>query len=185
MNLRLPCVFRPTSNHGAPGSGAYCKTGEGSGGSPWPGPLTFSFCLVTRQRRELSLRFTLVLLLLRSPLLAPSSLLKDGRMNGGGGGGQHGQRAIFSLQVAPGPHLESVSSLQPLSPVSLLWSPNSLLLPLTYSLNKHLWIFAKFPELWGWVYRGDCDMVSSLGSLSGEAGNPGSVHFCLLPLIHS
>lgn len=103
MNLRLPCVFRPTSNHGAPGSGAYCKTGEGSGGSPWPGPLTFSFCLVTRQRRELSLRFTLVLLLLRSPLLAPSSLLKDGRMNGGGGGGSmaRGPFSVCKLLLDP------------------------------------------------------------------------------------
>lgn len=49
-----------------------------------PYPLTLSLCLVTRLRRELSLHFTLVVpLSLLSMLLAPSSLLRGGKMDGG------------------------------------------------------------------------------------------------------
>lgn len=48
--------------------------------------------------------------------------------------------------------------------------PNSLsLLSLTRSLNKHLQLFAKFPEPQGLGLQGNTDMVSSLRSLDGPA----------------
>lgn len=65
-------------------------TSRGRQRGPVSYPLTLSLCLVTRLRRELSLYFALVVpLSLLSILLAPSSLLRGGKMDEGG---QQGQR---------------------------------------------------------------------------------------------
>ena len=150
---------------------------------PRPGPLTFSFCLVTRHRRELSLRFTLALLSLLSIFPALSSLLRGRKFGEEGAADPEGPSEPV-LQVASGIHLESVS-LRPLHPVSpLLWSLTlSLLLSLTHSLNKHLQRFANFRNHGDQVCRGEGDMVSNLRSLDGPCpSQPPPSDSCPLPI---
>lgn len=82
------CVSRPTRNHRAPGPGHSDRPRKAEGARVLP--LTLSLCLVTRLRRELSLHFALMVpLSVLSILLAPSSLLRGGKMDEGG---QQGQR---------------------------------------------------------------------------------------------
>lgn len=128
------------------------------GSVPQPGPLTFSFCLVTRLRRELSLRFTLVLLFLFSILAAPSSLLRRwGEMDEEGAVGPEG-RAEPVLQVLPGIHLPG-ASLSYFTPS--VTPDSSFLLSLTYHSTDIHRCLQSFRNLRDWVCRGQCDRVST------------------------
>ena len=123
VDLRMPCASIPTWNYRALGPGTPWQAGEGRAGppNPWPSPLTFSFCLVTRLRRELRLRFTRVPLSLLSVFPMLSSLLRGGEFSEEGY--SRPKRPFWPvLQVTPGIHLESVYlwSLYPVPPS--LWS---------------------------------------------------------------
>ena len=98
---------------------------------------------MTRLRSELSLRFTPVLLSLRSILLAPSSLLRSGEIDEDWAAHPEGHSESV-LWVPPAIHPESVSLWPPFLAVSSL--PWSLTLSLTYSFNKHSQMFVKFQE---------------------------------------
>ena len=120
------------------------KAEEGPRGSA---PLTFSFCLVTRLRRQLSLRFTLVLLSLFSFLPAPSSLLGDEREGPLEGARGHSEAALW---VASGIHLQPVS----------LWPPGPAL-PLPWPLTS------SFPPSFPVLLIHSADMNECLQELWG------------------
>lgn len=107
------------------------------------------------------MRFTPVPLSLLSILLAPSSLLKRGKINEEGAAGPEGS-AQPVLPVAPGIHLRSISLWFPLPVLPLLLSLTRFFF---LSLNGHFQLLAKFLEPQGPGLQRDTDMV--MMSLNG------------------